>query len=321
MSRSGILVIGSANMDLVATTDRFPSPGETVLGMSFDLFPGGKGANQAVCAAKLGGEVRFVGKLGGDFFGQRIALGLKRNGVQLDHCERDCGGPTGIAVITVDGTGQNQIIVIPGSNMTLMPADIERHRAAFSLGQIVLVQLEIPLSTVTRAARLARQHGSPVILNPAPARSLPKRLLTLVDYLVPNETELEQLTGRRVRNVRQATAAARVLLAQGVGAVVVTLGARGCLRVNASGVALFPARKVRPVDTTAAGDAFCGALAVALSSGHTLDEAIPFANVVAAYSVTRKGAQSSMPTRRELRRFIGSGARRIAGSHTGSHHK
>jgi len=321
MSRASILVIGSANMDLVAATDRFPSPGETVLGMSFDLFPGGKGANQAVCAARLGGDVRFVGKLGRDLFGEKLARGLKRNAVRLDHCERDRHVPTGTAVITVNRSGQNQIIVVPGSNMSLMPADIERHRAAFRSARILLMQLEIPLPTVARAALLARQHGIPVILNPAPARPLPKHLLTLVDYLVPNETELEHLTGQRVRNVRQAAAAAHVLLERGAGVVVLTMGSKGCLRVNASGVAFFPAWKIRPVDTTAAGDAFCGALAVALSSGHTLDEALPFANVVAAFSVTRRGAQSSMPTRRELQRFVGSNARRTAGSDTGPDHK
>jgi ribokinase len=242
--------------------------------------------------------------MGRDLFGEKLARGMKRNGVKLDHCELDRRAPTGTAVITVDESGQNQIIVISGSNMALRPADLERHRRAFRQARIVLIQLEIPLPTVVRSARLAHEHGIPVILNPAPARPLPKTLLRLVDYLVPNETELGQLAGQPVRSVREAAAAARVLLGQGVRAVVVTMGAKGCLQVTEAGASLIPTRKVRPVDTTAAGDAFCGALAYALSGGGALKDALPFANAVAAFSVTREGAQSSMPTRRDMGTFI-----------------
>jgi ribokinase len=304
MARGGILVVGSANMDLVASVERFPVPGETIFGSAFQHFPGGKGANQAVCAARLGGEVSFIGKLGHDLFGEKLRRGMKHDRIRLDHCETDRSAPTGTAIITVDAKGQNEIVVISGSNMRLSAADVEHHRAAFRRARILLLQLEIPLPTVTRAARMARADGMGVILNPAPARPLPKSLLRLVDVLVPNETELEQLAGRKARSVREATSAARVLLAHGVRAIVVTMGSRGALAVTDARASLVPARKVRPVDTTAAGDAFCGALAYALSGGGALEEAIPFANAVAAFSVTRKGAQSSMPTPRELAAFI-----------------
>jgi ribokinase len=290
-------------MDMVVTTRRFPAAGETVFGGRFGMFPGGKGANQAVCAAKLGGKVSFLGKMGKDVFREKLVGGMKRDGVRLEHLAIDSTASTGIALITVDNGGQNEIVVVSGSNMRLLPADIERRRAAIAAARIVLLQLEIPLPTVTRAAEIARAHGVTVILNPAPARRLPASLLRMVDYLTPNETEVGQLAGMPSTNRRSLERAAHVLLRRGVRNVLVTLGAHGCLHVHADGTRLFPARKVRPVDTTAAGDAFNGALAYALAAGTALDHAVPFANTVAALSVTRMGAQSSMPTMSELKTF------------------
>jgi ribokinase len=304
MTRNSILVVGSANMDMVVKARRFPDPGETVFGEQFGMYPGGKGANQAVCIAKLGGKVFFIGKMGKDIFRERLSLSMQENGVRLNRLAIDPEEATGIALISVDASGQNEIIVAAGSNMKLLPTDIERERSIFGEVRVVLLQLEIPLSTVTRTVQLARKQGVTVILNPAPARRLPKTLLRMIDYLTPNEKELEQLSGISVSSVRTAQCAAEVLLERGVANVLVTMGARGCLLVNGGAPKLFPSYTVKAVDTTAAGDAFNGALAYSLASGSTLVEAIPFANAVAAFSVTRMGAQCSMPTLREIQAFL-----------------
>jgi len=303
MKRRGILVVGSANMDLVLRARRFPAPGETVFGEAFAMHPGGKGANQAVCAAKLGGNVRFVGKVGRDIFGGDLTRGMRRDGVRLEHLLVDSSSPTGTALIAVDGKGQNEIVVISGSNMNLAPGDIRRARRAFDGAGVLLLQLEVPLETVAAAAAIARRRGITVLLNPAPARALPRTLLALVDYLTPNETELGQLAGLSVTGLPSAVRAARALLDRGVKGVVVTLGSRGALYVDRETFRRYTAPRVKPVDTTAAGDAFNGALAFALAGGRALPEAIPFANAVAALSVTRRGAQSSMPTLRDVRAF------------------
>lgn len=303
MKRRGILVVGSANMDLVLRARRFPAPGETVFGEGFAMHPGGKGANQAVCAAKLGGNVRFVGKVGRDIFGGDLTRGMRRDGVRLEHLLVDSSSPTGTALIAVDGKGQNEIVVISGSNMNLAPGDIRRARRAFDGAGVLLLQLEVPLETVAAAAAIARRRGITVLLNPAPARALPRTLLALVDYLTPNETELGQLAGLSVTGLPSAVRAARALLDRGVKGVVVTLGSRGALYVDRETFRRYTAPRVKPVDTTAAGDAFNGALAFALAGGRALPEAIPFANAVAALSVTRRGAQSSMPTLRDVRAF------------------
>lgn len=305
MSRNAILVIGSANMDLVVSTQRFPQPGETVFGNKFGMYPGGKGANQAVAAAKLGGEVYFLGKMGNDLFRERLCVGMRNDGVQLDHLLIDPNESTGMALITVDSNGQNEIVVVSGSNMNLSPADIVSKRALFAVAKIVLLQLEIPLDTVTQSARLAKEHGATVILNPAPARELPQELLRLVDYLTPNETEAELLTKQAVHDQTSAQTAAMKLLAQGVKNVILTLGEKGALLVNHEKAELFPAKKVQAVDTTAAGDAFNGALAFSLANDKTVEEAIRFANTVAAYSATKMGAQSSMPTMKDVTQTAG----------------
>jgi ribokinase len=303
MRNDAILVVGSANMDLVVKAHRFPVPGETMLGGAFGMFPGGKGANQAVACAKLGGNVSFLGNLGRDVFGDKLKKGMHDDGVNVARVRRDPLHPTGIALITVDADGQNEIIVASGSNMTLRPADMDRDRSLFTAIRVLLLQLEIPVETVVRAARIAHAQGAEVILNPAPARSLPYSLLRLVDFLTPNETELGQLTDTRISGKASIREAARKLLRIGVRNVLVTMGSNGCLLVNDEVCKPFPARRVKAVDTTAAGDAFNGALAVSLARGETLEEAIPFASDVAACSVTRMGAQSSMPTMREVKRF------------------
>jgi ribokinase len=295
-----ILVVGSANMDLVVSCDRFPQPGETLFAHTFATYPGGKGANQAVAGARLGGRVLFLGKMGRDAFQKELERSLVQNGVCLDYLLTDPEAPTGVALITVDGQGQNEILVASGSNMKLTPAELEANRSLFAEASVVLLQLEVPVETVARAIELARQEGATVVLNPAPAQPLPASLLAGVDLLTPNETEAAVLTGLDVQDEASAEAAARHLLDLGVGTVIITLGARGALLVTPERAQRFPALRVQAVDTTAAGDAFNGALALALAQDAPWEAAVPFANAVAAFAVTRRGAQPSMPTLDEL---------------------
>ena len=306
MSQTGskVLVVGSANMDLVVRCERFPAPGETVFGSAFAMLPGGKGANQAVCCAKLGRYVDFLGRMGRDVFGERLKASMERDGVRLGHLLIDPSEPTGTALITVDGSGQNEITVVSGCNMKLRPEDLMEHRSAFADAAIVLLQLEIPLDTVTQAVELAKTNGAVVVLNPAPACPLSEDLLQRIDYITPNESEAELLTGIHIDDIASAEDAAQVLLQKGVQNVIITMGSAGCLLVNHRHMRAFPARRVQPVDTTAAGDAFNGALAYALAGSTGLGEAIAFANTVAAYAVSKLGAQTAMPTRRELEMFI-----------------
>jgi ribokinase len=291
-------------MDLVVRVERFPLPGETIFGTDFKMFPGGKGANQAVCCAKLGQKVRFVGKMGDDLIRERLSASLEQAGVIIDSLIVDPVEPTGTALITVDKNGENEIVVVSGSNMKLRPADVDGVHDIFGSAAVVLLQLEIPLETVVRAAEHAHEKQALLILNPAPACSLPVSLLRLVDYLTPNESEAQMLTGIPVTRRSSAEAAAKKLVDQGVKNVLLTLGPEGCLLVNSSRAELFPACRVRPVDTTAAGDAFNGALAFALSRNEELDQAVRFANAVAGYSVTKLGAQRSMPTLTEVEQFM-----------------
>lgn len=300
MNREGILVIGSANMDLVISTERFPNPGETIFGKKFDMFPGGKGANQAVCCAMLGSKTFFIGKMGSDDFCKRISLNLKQAGVELQHLLIDDIESTGTALITVDKTGENKIIVIPGSNMKLSQSDIEQKKNIFSQVKVVIAQLEIPLDTVVKTATLAKENETTFILNPAPALELPEKLFPFVDYLTPNETELEILSGITINNEASIEKAARILLKKGIKNVIVTIGERGAILVNNDRKETFPANKVKVVDTTGAGDAFNGALAFALSNGEDIDKAIHLANLVASHCITKMGAQSSMPKLEEI---------------------
>lgn len=301
----GILVIGSANMDVVVSTHRFPLPGETLLGGEAGLYPGGKGANQAVCCARLGAKVTFLGKVGTDIFGRQLLSNLRKAGVDIRHTVRDAFDPTGIALITVSRDGQNEIVVASGCNMTFRPADIRRQKQIFRKTGVTLLQLEIPVATVLESATLARKNHHLVIINPAPARDLPVALLKLADILTPNETEAAQLTGVPVTGRRSAVEAARILLSRGVKNVIVTLGKKGSVLVTEDAVRFFPAFRVKPVDSTAAGDAFSGALACSMAKGADITDGIRFASAVAALTVTREGAQDSLPTPAEVRRFLG----------------
>jgi len=298
-----IAVVGSLNMDLIVRSPRIPRPGETILGGTFHTAPGGKGANQAVAAARLGGTVAMVGRVGSDAFGDQLLGSLAADGVDAAHVARDSAA-TGIALITVDDAGQNSIVVASGANAHLSPADVDGAASAIAAAGVLLLQLESPPETALRAAELARAHGATVVLNPAPARALPDALLKLVDVLVPNESETSLLTGLPVGDVAQAEAAAEALLRLGVGAVILTLGARGALLAHAGGVEAVPPFPVTPLDTTAAGDAFLGALAVALAEGRPLAEAARWGNAAGALATTRLGAQPSLPTRQEIEDLV-----------------
>lgn len=295
MNRADILVVGSANMDLVAFSDRLPAPGETLLGGAFQSFAGGKGANQAVAAARAGGKVAFLGRIGTDLFGARLREGLQRAGVDT-RLLGEVEGASGVAII-MSGGGDNMIVVAPGANDAVTPAAIDK--AAFAGIRFVLAQLETPLDGVLAVARLAREAGATFILDPAPARTLPQELLSLVDWLTPNESEGAGLLGLPVLD--DPIAAARRLKALGPRGVVLKLGGQGVVVLGADGRPVaIPARMVAAIDTTAAGDAFNGAFAVALSEGLSAPEAARFAAAAAAISVTRHGAQPAMASRAEI---------------------
>ena len=295
-----IVVVGSSNTDMVIKTESFPKPGETLLGGEFFLFPGGKGANQAVAAARLQGNVTFVAKVGNDLFGEKAREQFAKEGIATDYIHVDSERPSGVALITVDGKGENTIVVAQGSNGTLSPEDVEHASHLFDGQSIVLMQLEIPLQTVVHAARLARSQGADVILNPAPARPLPDELLSQVSLITPNRTEAETLTGTKVTDTDSATRAAQWFRDKGIRTVIITLGKDGAFVFDDAGGRLIESTKVTAIDSTAAGDVFNGALAVALSEGQSINDAVSLANRAAALSVTRMGAQTSAPYRREL---------------------
>ena len=295
-----IVVVGSANTDLVVQTERAPRAGETVVGENFVIVPGGKGANQAVAAARLGGEVAFIARLGADEFGARNLETYKREEIDTSYITRDPQAPSGVALIVVERNGENRIIVVPGANGNLSPKDVKRAEGAFSGAAVLLVQLEVPLETVEAALELARERGLKTILNPAPARPLGGRILSKVDILTPNENELRVLTGNT-----DVVAAARGLLDSGPRYVVATLGERGALVVSRDGELAVPSFRMEPVDTTAAGDAFNGALAVALAEGMGMREAVRFACAAGALATTKLGAQPSLPRREEVEALLG----------------
>ncbi|MBR3219697.1 MAG: ribokinase [Thermoguttaceae bacterium] len=300
--KPSIVVVGSSNTDMVIKADHLPVPGETILGGEFMMAAGGKGANQAVAAARLGGQVTFVSRVGSDSLGEQAIAGYRAEEIDTSLIQRD-EKPTGVALILVDDKGQNVISVAPGANYRLSPADADRAEEVIAQAKMVVVQLETPLDTIERTAKIAARHGVPVILDPAPAPSQPlsDELLAGITYIKPNETEASRLTGIDVVDEASAARAAEVLLAKGLRGVIITLGAAGALVVPAEGQAqVLPSKKVDAVDATAAGDCFCGALAVALAEGKSLLEAARFAIDAAAISVTRMGAQPSLPYAREL---------------------
>jgi ribokinase len=308
---SDILVIGSLNADLVVRSPRFPKPGETISGEDLQIIPGGKGANQAVAAARQGANVAMIGRVGSDSFGPFLIQNLETNHVDTSHVLAD-DSATGTAIIIVDTKGQNSIVLSPGANGKVSSSDVER---ASSLNPgLTLLQLEIPIPTVLQAARNAKANGSRVILNPAPAQSLPEELIALADFIIPNESELSLLSGLEVKDISTAEQAARVLLGKGAKNIVVTLGAHGALIVTKDKATQVPSFTVEVVDTTAAGDAFIGGFAAKLLESNLEDDgklpdtelqrAVRYGCACGALAVTKFGAQPSLPTKAEVEQFL-----------------
>ncbi|MHA8060113.1 ribokinase [Aquirufa beregesia] len=295
-----IIVIGSSNTDMVIQSDRLPAPGETVLGGIFFMNPGGKGANQAVAAARLGGETYFITKVGKDVFGESALQQFTLEGIHGQYICQDDKQPSGVALINVDAHGENCITVASGANARLMAQDIEAANSLFQKGNWLLLQLEIPVETVIYSIEKAHQAGLSVVLNPAPACALPASIYAHIDIISPNETETEFLTGIRPVDEASLSLACDYFLSRGVKRVVITRGAQGAYWKTQGAFGHVPAQHVVAVDSTAAGDCFNGALVVALSEGMAFDQAIAFACKAAALSVTQLGAQASMPTREQL---------------------
>jgi len=307
MSQKSILVIGSSNTDMIIQVDRLPKPGETILGGKFTSAAGGKGANQAVGAARAGGNVTFIARIGQDVFGEKALAGFAADKINVDYVVRDGATPSGVALIFVGKRGENSIAVASGANGQLSPLDVRKAKNIFRESSVVLLQLETPLKTVQAAADLAFDAGARVILNPAPAQTLPLNLLKRIHLLTPNENEAELLTGIAVKDEATAAKAAKKLKAIGVENVIVTMGSRGAYVVGKDFQGLISGYSVKAVDTTAAGDIFNGSLAVALAEGKSLVNAARFANAAAAISVTRLGAQVSAPTRHEIEQLLALG--------------
>jgi len=285
---------------MVVRSSRIPAPGETIMGSAFFMNPGGKGANQAVAAARLGGEVTFIARVGGDMFGEKAIQGFQKEGIDTSFVSIDENAPSGVATITVDDHAENAIVVAPGANDTMTTTHIDQAEAAIAKADILLVQLEIPLSVVEHIVEKALYRNKKVILNPAPARELSDSLLGQLDVITPNETEAELLTGIKVTDTPSAEQAAKALQSKGIPTVIITLGAKGAYVLSETFAGLVPGHQVKAVDTTAAGDTFNGALAVALAEGKEIAEAVQFAHAAAAISVTRLGAQAATPYRHEL---------------------
>nr|WP_295923644.1 ribokinase [uncultured Dyadobacter sp.] len=293
-----VLIIGSSNTDMVVKTDQFPKPGETVLGGTFLMNAGGKGANQAVAAARLGAKVRFVTKTGNDIFGKQAREGFEKEGIDIQFSGESADLASGVALITVNEQGQNQIVVASGANMDLKPEDLSE--TAFEGVAMVLLQLEIPIETVRRTIEKCTELGIPVILNPAPGRPLDRALLQGLFLITPNETETELITGIAVESLESLERAGRHLLGLGIQNVAITLGSKGVYVAGDTFTGIIPARVVEAIDSTAAGDVFNGAILKALADGVSLPDACRYACRAAALSVTRMGAQSSAPYQHEL---------------------
>ena len=301
-----IVVVGSTNTDLVAITPHIPAPGETVLGGAFTIVAGGKGANQAVAAARLGGRVTFIARVGDDAFGRQSLDGFQADGIDTTYVSVTPNVASGVALIAVSETsGENSIVVAPGANALLSPEDIEAASAAFDTAQAIVLSLEVPLETIQRAVDMGRERNIPIILNPAPARALPARLLANISVLTPNENEARQIAGMNAANEdADLETVAAELLSTGIDAAVITLGSAGSLIVTPDGFERASSFAVKAVDTVGAGDCFTGALAVELASGRSLRDAVRFAAAAAALKVTRASAQPGIPTRAEVVEFI-----------------
>jgi ribokinase len=301
---SKIVVIGSSNTDMVIKTSKFPVPGETILGGKFFMFSGGKGANQAVAAARMGAEVVLICKTGNDIFGQRAIDEFKKEGIITGYIQKDNNTASGTALILVDDNGENEIVVAPGANETLTAIEIQAAEKVIAAATIILLQLEIPVNSVLFAAKKGYEAGTKVILNPAPAQKLPNEIFPYLYLITPNETEAEILTGIKVSDLASASKAAVVLLQAGVQNVIITLGAQGAFFRNENIEMLVKAPAVKAIDTTAAGDVFNGVLAVEITSGTAWEAAISIACKAASISVTRMGAQASMPYRKEVEELV-----------------
>jgi ribokinase len=312
MKKSKIVVVGSSNTDMTIRLGHLPVPGETEIGGDFAMAAGGKGANQAVGAARAGGSVTLIARIGNDMFGKNAIAGFKRDGINVDFVVEDRRAKSGVALIFVGKkSGENCIAVASGANSMLSAADVKRAKKAIAQADVLIMQLETPLAAAVAAAAFAAEAGVRVILNPAPApaRPLPVKLLRRVSIITPNETEAERLTGIDVKTTADAAKAADWLLAKGVQTVIVTLGGRGSLVATREAKKLVPSFKVKPLDTTGAGDVFNGALAVALGEGKPLLEAARFANAGGAISITRRGAQPAAPSRKEIDSLLAANGR------------
>lgn len=305
MKKARIVVVGSSNTDMVVKSRRIPAPGETVVGGEFLVAAGGKGANQAVAAARLGAEVQFVSRVGADAFGDQAIAGYRRDGIDTDLIVRDPDNATGVALILIDEAGENAISVASGANHAMSLEDIDRAAIAIRGAGVLVMQLELPLSIVARAAEIAAQAGVPVILDPAPApeKPLPAALLRNITCIKPNVAEAEGLTGIHIADESAAREAASALLGMGPSCAIITMGAHGALLADESEVVLVPATPVAALDTTAAGDAFSGALAFGWGAGLQRSEAVRLASSAGAFAATRMGAQPSLPSRSELEAF------------------
>jgi ribokinase len=299
-----IVVVGSSNTDMIIKAPRIPRPGETVSGGDFFMAAGGKGANQAVAAARAGGDVVFIARVGDDPFGKQQVDGLARDGINVDYVVRDKEAPSGIALICVAPDGENSIAVAPGANRRLSPDDVKKAASVIASASLLLMQLETPFETIGVAAGIASAAGVPVILNPAPAQPLKTDILSQVTYFTPNETEAEMLSGMTIVKKSDLAGASMALLAKGIKTVLITLGAQGVYVATPQWKEHIPAFHITPIDTTAAGDVFNGALAVALAEKSSLPEAVRFASAAAALSTTKVGAQPSIPFRKEIEDFL-----------------
>ena len=299
-----ITVIGSSNTDMIIKVPRIPKPGEIVLGGKFSTAPGGKGANQAVAAARSGGKVTFVARVGDDIFGEQALKGFKEDGINTEFIVKDKDAPSGIAQIFVAEDGESGIAVASGANLNLSVYDIIAAKEAILSSDILLMQLGIPMKTVEYAAKLAFDKGIRVILNPAPGQPLPIEILKTISILTPNEAEAAMLTGIKIEDEGAAEDAGKILMSKGVNKVIITIGKKGALILDSSGSELIGGFKVHAVDTTAAGDIFNGALAVALAEKKNIWEAVKFSNAAAALSVTKLGAQPAAPKRKEILEFL-----------------
>lgn len=301
MNMKNIVVVGSCNTDMVIKSDRLPVPGETVLGGAFMMNPGGKGANQAVAIARLGGNVKFVAKTGNDLFGKQAVELYEEENINTDNMFSDNNLPSGVALIMVDSHGENCISVASGANANLTTKDIDKARQVIELSDILLMQLESPIETVEYAAKIAYEKGVKVVLNPAPAAFLPDELLKCLYTIIPNEVEAEMLSGIKVSDLESAKQAADIISSKGVDVVIITMGAKGALIKEGESFTFIPANKVDAVDTTAAGDTFCGAFCVGLSETMSIENAVKFATKAASITVTREGAQVALPYREEVK--------------------